>query len=101
MNDVIYFTPIYEELKQGDYIKAMYNYFKNLDIRNYDFIKSRPESDNYDYMKAMNTPIIALCLENCINNAEDPNNLVTKSSTDMYKIFTEFITIIIIASILN
>ena len=39
----------------------------------------------------MNTPIIALCLENCINRAEDPDNLVAKSSTDMYKILTEFI----------
>ena len=63
-NNREYFNPLYEEIKTGEYIKAFYNYFKNLDISKYDFINNRPKSDMYEYMQQMNTPIIALFLEN-------------------------------------
>ena len=65
-NNTEYFSNLHNELDKEEYLNSFYDFFKNIDISNYDFISNRPVSDMYDDMRELNIPVVIRFLENYI-----------------------------------
>ena len=77
------------EINSKEYDRAFYNYFKMLDVDNFDFINDRPLTKFYEDIRDMNIPSIAYFLENIIDHNQNKQITVYKSSQlfDLYKEF--------------
>ena len=96
-----YFRNLHNELDSKEYINSLYNYFKNIDISYYDFIKNRPGSDIYEYMRELNVPVPARFLEdyvkslnNKFENGEEMSKraFVKERASEFYNEFNKFKT---------
>jgi hypothetical protein len=56
-NDFEYFDNLYSELKSKVYDRAFFEYLLKVDVKNYNFLKNRPQTSFYNNMKEMNIPI--------------------------------------------
>ena len=85
-NNNNYFNLLYEEINGGYYDRAFYNFFKSVNLENYDFINKRPITNFYNNMKEMNIPILVKFFENVIDK-----NVRKISASDFFSYFNEFI----------
>ena len=90
-NNTEYFSNLHNELDKEEYLNSFYDFFKNIDISNYDFISNRPVSDMYDDMRELNIPVVIRFLENYI--CDTLNNIDIKPYwIDAGVLFSKFIT---------
>ena len=86
-----FFSKLYDEYTNNIYTKAFYNYFKNLDISNFNFDKERPVSISYEHMLETNTPVMALFLEDYLNDIHWDDNVIYKTIDNMFNNYNNFI----------
>jgi putative DNA primase/helicase len=95
VNNYEYFNSLNDEIKSGDYDRAFYDYFMNINIENYNFTLNRPLTTFYENMREINIPIIAKFLEHIIDNNNNNNNnnvdKLTYESSILFKKFNSFI----------
>ena len=87
-NNKEYFTNLYKEINSGEYDKAFYDYFLNIDLSEFDFINERPITNFYKNMKEINIPILAKYFESVVD-AHIENCSV--SASDLFTNFNEFL----------
>ena len=87
----IFFSKLYDEYNNNIYTKAFYNYFKSLDITNFNFDKERPVSKSYENMLETNTPVMALFLEDYLNDIHWDDNVISNTVDKMFNNYNNFI----------
>ena len=87
-NNKEYFDALRNEMNDGKYDRAFYNYLLDVDIDNYDFTNNRPVTNFYNDMKEMNIPPLALFLESIVMTEE--TSYKTQSQT-LFKQYTEYV----------
>ena len=91
-NNFEYFNLLNDEINKGDYDRAFYDYFMNINIENYNFIHNRPLTTFYENMREINIPVIAKFLEHIIDiNYENNNNNICYLSPKLFFLFNEFL----------
>ena len=85
-NNKEYFTNLYKEINCGEYDKAFYDYFLNIDLTEFDFINERPITSFYKNMKEINIPILAKYLESIVDRHSEN---CSYSSTDLFSNFND------------
>ena len=88
-NNNEYFNALYSEINSGDYDRAFFNYFSNLDLTSMDF-NNRPTTSFYESMREMNTPIIAKFFEHLVDQNADSNN-ASHQASHLFCMFNDFV----------
>jgi hypothetical protein len=87
-NNKEYFTNLYKEINSGEYDKAFYDYFLNIDLSEFDFINERPITNFYKNMKEMNIPILSKYFESVVDVYSENCSV---SASDLFTNFNEFL----------
>jgi putative DNA primase/helicase len=90
VNNFEYFNLLNDEIKNGEYDRAFYDYFMNINIENYNFTLNRPLTTFYENMREINIPVIAIFLQNIIDNNYDKETFIIQSSK-LFFLFNEFL----------
>ena len=92
-NNVDYFNALRNELNNGEYDKAFFNYLMSFDCENYDFTNNRPKTNYYNDMQELNIPPLISFIENfVIENNNIKNKILEISSSAFYTKFNDYIT---------
>lgn len=87
----MFFSSIYDEYEKNTYTKAFYNYFQNMDLRDFNFDRERPISKSYEHMQETNIPVMALFLEEYLNEIEWDDNIINNTYDNMFRNYNNFI----------
>ena len=90
VNNKDYFNALYEEINSCKYDRAFYDYFMNIDVETFDFIKNRPITNFYNNMREMNIPIMAKFFESIVDSHHSRKSVDFQSSV-LFNMFTTFI----------
>ncbi len=93
-----FWTNLYKHLRKPEFMKALYQWFMEFDLTNYNWIKSRPLTQAYKEMTNLYSPVEALFFEDMYlsqswheeEEPEDPNKKVTLSISTLYSKYEAF-----------
>jgi hypothetical protein len=88
-NQLIYFKNLKSAMDNPNVQYAFYNYLKNIDIDNYDFINNRPKTKLYEMMKQSTVPIVIRFLQEYYDNMENDNDSLPHK--ELFAMFNDFI----------
>jgi len=95
-NNFEYFKDVRKDMQNSQISRAWFDYWMSLDTLDYDFTNNRPMTKFYKECQEANIPIIALWLDEFINeynaNKDHDNNLKTYSTTELFNSFNDYIT---------
>ena len=89
-NNNEYFTLLHNEIYNGEYDKAFYDYFMSIDLENYNFTNNRPITNFYNNMKEINLPIIIKFIENIIDKNTN-EEIIKFTASELFSFFNDFI----------
>ena len=89
-NNNNYFTLLHNEINDGEYDRAFYNYLMAIDLQNYNFTNNRPITNFYNNMKEINLPIIVKFFENLIDKHVN-KKIIKYTATELFIFFNDFI----------
>ena len=88
-NNNEYFKQLYAEIKSEEYDRAWFEYFMNVDLKNYDFTNNRPITNFYNDLQEINVPVLARFFENIIESSDQ--DVISYSASSLYNRFNEFV----------
>jgi Family of unknown function (DUF5906)/Primase C terminal 2 (PriCT-2) len=68
-NNAEYFNTLVDAMNSGRYDRAFYDYLMAIDVNKYDFTKKRPMTEFYKDAQEINTPVMALFLEEILGQS--------------------------------